>query len=100
MAAPRTAQAARQATGLYLVTPRLGDAQLLPDHVQSALDAGEVAAVLLRGSDQDLRTVAATLGRTIQSRGVALLFDGRPDLVASLDADGCHLTGAEALERA
>ena len=100
MAAARTAQAARPPTRLYLVTPRLGDAQLLLHHVESALDAGEVAAVLLRVSDQDLRTAAATLGRPVQSRGVALLLDARPDLVASFDADGCHLMGAEALERA
>jgi thiamine-phosphate pyrophosphorylase len=32
----------------------------------------------------------------VQERGVALLLDGHPDIVARADADGAHLTGIDA----
>jgi thiamine-phosphate pyrophosphorylase len=50
--------------------------------------------------EQDLREPIATLARTVQGRGVALLLDGRPELAGRWGADGSHLTGADALQRA
>jgi thiamine-phosphate pyrophosphorylase len=63
-----------------------------------ALDAGDVAAVLLRLADADERSQinsAKTLGALVQKRDAALLIDGRPALVARAGADGAHLTGID-----
>ena len=65
----------------------------------AALDAGDVAAVLLRLADVDERTLincAKALAPPVQSKDAALLLDGRPDLVARAGADGAHLTGLAA----
>src|SRR5260370_36958337 len=89
-------------TRLYLITPPIEDARLFAADLESALEAADVAAVLLRfagGEEQDLREPFATLAPLIQTRGVALLLDGRPELVGRLEADGAHLTGADALKR-
>jgi len=104
--APRrqSAPVGRPPTRLYLITPPIEDARLFAPDLESALEAADVAAVLLRfaGSqeEQDLREPVARLAPLIQTRGVALLLDGRPQLARRLDADGAHLTGADALERA
>ena len=45
---------------------------------------------------QSRKSVAAA----VQRRDIALLFDGRPELVARAGADGAHLTGLEALRAA
>jgi len=78
---------------LYLVTPP----------IESVLTAGDIAAVLLRLNDADERTLikrAKTLGGPVQRREIALLLDGRPELVARAGADGAHLSGIEALRAA
>src|SRR5919202_1185081 len=36
----------------------------------------------------------------VQAKGVALLLDGHPELVARAGADGAHLTGIDALTEA
>src|SRR6266536_2257969 len=94
--------AARPPTRLYLITPPIEDARrFTADH--SALAAADIAAVLLRlavEAEQDLREAVATLAPLVQSRGVALLLDGRPELAGHLHADGAHLTGADALKGA
>jgi len=97
------AQIRRPPTRLYLITPPIEDARLFAADLESALEAADVAAVLLRfagGEEQDLREPFATLAPLIQTRGVALLLDGRPELAGRLEADGSHLTGADALKRA
>jgi thiamine-phosphate pyrophosphorylase len=98
------AQIRRPPTRLYLITPPIEDARLFAADLESALEAADVAAVLLRfaGSqeEQDLREPLAALAPLIQTRGVALLLDGRPELARRLDADGAHLTGADGLKRA
>ncbi len=84
---------------LYLVTPRVGDADAFAPALAAALAAGDVAAVLLRLSDIDERSkinAAKTLGRVVQDHGAALLLDGHAELVARAGADGAHLAGLEA----
>jgi thiamine-phosphate pyrophosphorylase len=69
----------------------------------AALDAGDVAAVLLRMADIDERTLincAKALAPAVQSKDAALLLDGRSDLVARAGADGAHLTGLAAFSNA
>jgi thiamine-phosphate pyrophosphorylase len=90
---------------LYLITPALTDPAGLASQLAAALDAGDVAAVLLRLVASDERTLinwVKQLAPICQERGVALVLDGHPDLVARGGADGAHLTGiapfTEALE--
>src|ERR1700680_4197813 len=104
--APRrqSAHAGHPSTRLYLITPPSEDARLFAADLKSALAAADVAAVLLRFAGpeeaQNWREPVATLAPLVQTRGAALLLDGRPELAGPLGADGAHLTGADALKRA
>jgi thiamine-phosphate pyrophosphorylase len=85
----------RPAPRLYLVTPQLADPSGFTRQLTAALDAGDVAAVLLRLADTDERTLincAKALAPPVQSKDAALLLDGRPNLVARAGVDGAHLT--------
>jgi thiamine-phosphate pyrophosphorylase len=78
---------------LYLMTPPIADPSIFSEQLSSALDAGDVAAVLLRLASGDERTLinrVTTLAPLIQGKGAALLLDGRADLVARGGADGAH----------
>jgi thiamine-phosphate pyrophosphorylase len=93
----------REAPRLYLVATLAGDAAGLAQALAAALPAGDIAAVLLRLAEVDERTLLTdikALAPRVQEFGVALLLDGRPDLVARAGADGAHLTGLEAFEAA
>ena len=97
------AQIRRPPARLYLITPPIEDARRFAADLESALEAADVTAVLLRfagGKGQDLREAVTTLAPVVQTRGIALLLDGEPELAPRLDADGAHLTGTEALKRA
>jgi thiamine-phosphate pyrophosphorylase len=86
----------RPAPRLYLVTPPVADAAAFAAPLAAALAAGDVAAVLLRLSEGDERTLinrAKTLSPLVQDKGAALLVDGHAGLVARAGADGAHLTG-------
>jgi thiamine-phosphate pyrophosphorylase len=88
---------------LYLVTLLLGDIATFARALPAALEAGDIAAVLLRLEDADERTLinrAKSVAAIVQRRDVALLLAGRAELVARAGADGAHLTGIEALEAA
>jgi thiamine-phosphate pyrophosphorylase len=88
---------------LYLVTPALGDPGAIADDLAAALNAADIAAVLVRlaeDAERDLIERVAALRILIQSNGAALLLDGHPGLVAPTQADGAHLAGAEALKSA
>jgi len=88
---------------LYLVTPRLDDTASFARAIDAALAAGDVAAVLLRLGEADEHTLikrVKTVAAIVQRRDIALLLDGRPDIVARSGADGAHLTGIEALRAA
>jgi len=93
----------RESPRLYLVTPPLGDPGALADDLAAALNAADIAAVLLRLADGEERELIArieVLRILIQSNGAALLLDGHPKLVARNQADGAHLTGTEAFKAA
>jgi thiamine-phosphate pyrophosphorylase len=88
---------------LYLLTPRLDETAAFVGAIEAALRAGDVAAVLLRLNEADERTLvnrAKSLASAVQRRDIALLLDGRQELVARAGADGAHLTGIEALRAA
>jgi thiamine-phosphate pyrophosphorylase len=96
----------RPAPRLYLVSPRVDDARAFSRTLAAALTHGDVAAVLLRLSDADERTLinrVKTLCPVAQGHGAAVLIEGHADLVARAGADGAHLTGipefTPALER-
>src|SRR6516165_9342836 len=98
MASPENpADPRRPVPRLYLVTPQ--DPAGLPERLAQALDAADVAAVLLRLPQADERTQvnhAKALAPTVQGKGAALLLEGHPDLAARAGADGAHLSGIEA----
>ena len=86
----------RPAPRLYLVTPAIADAQAFAATLAAALDAGDVAAVLLRLAEADERTqinCAKTLCPVVQGKDAALLIDGHIDIVARAGADGTHAPG-------
>jgi len=88
---------------LYLLTRRLADAAAFRAELSAALEAGDVAAVLLRLADVDERTqtnVAKALVAVTQAKDVALLLDGHAELVARAGCDGAHLTSVEAFNSA
>jgi thiamine-phosphate pyrophosphorylase len=88
---------------LYLVTPSLGDTASFLRDLGPVLDAGDIAAVLLRLEPADERTLtnrAKSIATVVQRRDVALLLDGYPTLAARAGADGAHLFGIEALTEA
>jgi thiamine-phosphate pyrophosphorylase len=88
---------------LYLVTAQLGDTVAFARALPTALAAGDVAAVLLRLAEADERTLinrVKEIAAIVQPREIALLLDGRPEIVARAGADGAHLAGIEALNAA
>src|SRR5436853_3943299 len=98
--------APRPAPRLYLVTPPIAEPSEFFPWLMASLDAGDVAAVLLRLADTDERTLInriKALAGPVQEKDVALLIDGRVELVARGGADGAHLSGiapfTEAIEQ-
>jgi thiamine-phosphate pyrophosphorylase len=88
--------APRPAPRLYLTTPQLADTSAFSPQLGIALDAGDIAAVLLRLAAADERTLinrAKSMAAPVQDKGAALLLDGRAELVARSGGDGAHLTG-------
>ncbi|MEH6952232.1 thiamine phosphate synthase [Nitrobacter sp. NHB1] len=93
----------RPAPRLYLATPGVDDPSQLVARLPALLAAADVAAVLVRLSAADPRTLISrikALAPIIQGGGAALLLDGHADLVARSGADGAHLTGIEAMQEA
>jgi thiamine-phosphate pyrophosphorylase len=88
---------------LYLVTPALDDTASFTRELDTVLTTTDIAAVLLRLADADERSLvnrAKTIVAAVQRRDIALLLDGRADMVGKVGADGAHLTGIEALTAA
>jgi len=88
---------------LYLVTPPVEDAAAFAAPLGAALDAGDIAAVLLRLAEADERTLInriKALAPLVQNKGAALIIDAHADLVARAGADGAHLTGIDAFDEA
>ncbi len=79
---------------LYLLSPVLGDAAAFAPLLEAALDAAEVACVLVRiGADDPgaARRAVMALARSAQERGVALLVDADTRTAVRAGADGVHL---------
>jgi len=93
----------RQTARLYLVTPPVESPDDVAQGLADALNATDIAAVLLRLAPGDeaaqLQRIKA-LRILIQSNGAALILDGHADIVAVSEADGAHLTGIEAFKAA
>jgi thiamine-phosphate pyrophosphorylase len=88
---------------LYLVTPALDDTESFARELDAVLGTADIAAVLLRLADADERTLinrAKTVAAAVQRRDIALLLDGRAEIVGRAGADGAHLTGIEAFTAA
>lgn len=88
---------------LYLATPVIDDPSQVAARLPALLASADVAAVLLRLSPSDPRTLISrvkALAAVIQAASAALLLDGHADLVARSGADGAHLTGIAALQEA
>jgi thiamine-phosphate pyrophosphorylase len=97
---PPQSKPVRPAPRLYLVTPPVNEPQTIDGQLAAGLAANDVAAVLLRLTPSDDRTLInriKALAPTIQNSGAALLVDERADLVARAGADGAHLNGSAAL---
>jgi thiamine-phosphate pyrophosphorylase len=93
----------RAAPRLYLVTPPVSDPEAVANDLADALNAADIAAVLLRLADGDETAQLArikALRILIQSNGAALLLDGRADLAVRAETDGAHLTGTDAFKAA
>jgi thiamine-phosphate pyrophosphorylase len=88
---------------LYLITPLVDDAAGFAPELERALGGGDIAAVLLRlaqGGERGLIERVKTVGAAVQSRDIALIVDGHPEIVARAGADGSHLTGITAFAAA
>jgi thiamine-phosphate pyrophosphorylase len=85
---------------LYLITPAIVEAETFALTLAPALEAGDVAAVLLRLTDADERSQInriKAIAPLVQQHNAALLIGGRSELVARSGADGAHLTGIDAI---
>jgi thiamine-phosphate pyrophosphorylase len=88
---------------LYLVTPEVEEPAAFADALRVALEAADVAAVLLRlkpdGENILVKRVKA-LASVVQEHGAALVLHGHADLVGRTGADGAHLTDIDAFRAA
>ena len=100
---PKTNPAQRPLPRIYLATPPLGDGLGFDVQLAEALDAADIAAVLLRlapSDDRGLIKRIKTLAPLVQERGAALLLDGHADIAPRAGADGVHVSGIEAMTEA
>ena len=84
---------AAQSTRLYLMTPPLAEPGDFAAALETALDAGDVACVLVMLSARDegsAKKIVCALLPVTEPRGVALLIDST-GLVARAGADGAHV---------
>jgi thiamine-phosphate pyrophosphorylase len=89
---------------LFLVTPRLREGDDIAPALAAALEAGDVACVLVRHAGRDERGAKALLRGLVplvQDRGAAFLVEDDVRLAGHLKADGVHMAApGEALEDA
>lgn len=85
---------------LYLITPpAIADLEAFARVLESALDAGDVAAVQIRlkpADDAAIRAAVKRLAPIAQSRGVAVILNDRPDLAKETGCDGVHVGQTDA----
>jgi thiamine-phosphate pyrophosphorylase len=88
---------------LYIVTPPVRDASLLAASLEPLLDAGDVAALLLRSVSADealIRRHVETIAPLTRRRGTALMIEAMPELAARSAADGAHVPEPSGLSTA
>jgi thiamine-phosphate pyrophosphorylase len=88
---------------LYLATPVVDDPSSLAASLPGLLAGADVAAVLVRLTPSDPRSMISrvkALAPAIQNAGAALLLDNQVEIVARAGADGAHVSGIKALEEA
>lgn len=88
---------------LYIVTPPVNDAHRLAASLEALLDAGDVAALLLRSTADDealMRRHVDTIAPLTSRRGTALMIEARPELAACTAADGAHVSDLSGLSGA
>jgi thiamine-phosphate pyrophosphorylase len=81
---------------LYLITPPIADADGFAPALKAALDAGDVACVLLRFAPPDegaRKKIFRALSPIVQEAGAAALLADDPVLAARAGADGVHIEG-------
>jgi thiamine-phosphate pyrophosphorylase len=79
---------------LYLITPPAFDLADFSPALKAALSGGDVAAVQLRlkpASDEAILAAGRALMPIVHGAGAALILNDRPDLAATLGADGVHI---------
>jgi thiamine-phosphate pyrophosphorylase len=79
---------------LYLITPPVADATTFAPLLEAALDAADIACVLLRWEAPDETTakkIVKALGPIIQGHDAALLIEGDSQLAGRVNADGVHV---------
>jgi thiamine-phosphate pyrophosphorylase len=103
MAKPQPAEVKRAAPRLYLATPPIDEPGDFAGALGSAIEAADVAAVLLRlrpAAERMLINRVKSLASVVQAKDIALVLDGHAEIVARAGADGAHLTGIEAFTAA
>lgn len=81
---------------IYLIAPPDTDAGTLLEHLPRALVGSGIAALLLsRGtrSEATYGELVRAVAPLAQEANVAVLIEGEPALVRTLDVDGLHITG-------
>ena len=85
---------------LYLITPpAIPDLEVFAGVLESALDAGDVAALQIRlkpADDATIRAAVQRLAPLAQARGVAVILNDRPDLARESGCDGVHVGQTDA----
>lgn len=78
---------------LYLATPAVADPDTFLPTLRAALEAADVASLLLRLAKEGpvVERIIRAVTALAQPLDVAVLTDGAPDLVARCKADGAHL---------
>lgn len=81
---------------LFLITPKLHEAADFAPLLEAALDAGDVACVLIRAAAPDegsLKALIKALAPLVQARGAACLVEDNARVAPRAGADGVHVTG-------
>ena len=89
----------RNVPRLYLLTPALSEAAGFIPLLEAALDASDIACVLLLLTARDetsAKAIVKDLARIVQARDAALLVADDPQLAARAGADGVHIRGSGA----
>jgi thiamine-phosphate pyrophosphorylase len=89
----------RPAPRLCVRVSRVEDPSAFARDFDRMLGGVDVAAMLLclpEAGEHAMIEHVKVIAPVIQSKGIALLLDGHPELVARTGADGAHMTGIEA----